>query len=112
MCELNPQVKKQLRVVAASPPVIPTVSCFRHGFSETLKLNIVHTAEGSFDKPAFKQLMALFKTDNLCDQPVSAMAGTRGLVARYHQLCDGTNVTKAVALGLHISANGNARKEN
>jgi phosphonate transport system substrate-binding protein len=97
MGELNPQVKKQLRVIAVSPPVVPTVSCFRRGLSETLKQRVIQAAEGSSAKPAFQQLMALFKTDGLCHQPVSSLKSTRDLVARYHQLCAGINGAKAAA---------------
>jgi hypothetical protein len=95
MGELNPQVKKQLRVVAVSQPVVPAMTCFRRGFSETLKERIVETAEGSFTKPAFKQLMSLFKTDSLGRQPISVLESTRELVATYRRLCGPAGATDA-----------------
>jgi phosphonate transport system substrate-binding protein len=98
MCELNPQLKKQLRVVAVSPPLVPTVTCFRQGFTEAFKQRVIKAVDLSSVKPEFKQLMALFKTDGLVTQPISVLAGTRAFLANYHQLCAGTNDTKTVAL--------------
>jgi phosphonate transport system substrate-binding protein len=86
MGELNPQVTNQLRALAVSPPVIPGFSCFRRGLAPALKERLVNVAISSTDKSSFKQLMALFKTDQLEPQPVSALAGTRELVARFQKL--------------------------
>jgi ABC-type phosphate/phosphonate transport system substrate-binding protein len=87
MGELNPQVKKQLRAVEQSPPVVPTVTCFRSGFSERLKHRITEVAVHSFNEPSFRQLMGLFKTDGFGQQPVAALDSTRELVAKYQRLC-------------------------
>lgn len=91
MCELNPQLKKQLRIVAVSPPVVPSLTCFRRGFTEAFRQQVIKAVELSSTKPAFKQLMALFKTDGLGYEPVAALDSTRALVANYHQLGRGTN---------------------
>ena len=99
MCELNPQLKKQLRVVAASAPLVPAVTCFRHGFTEDFKQKIITAVDLSSVKPEFKQLMALFKTDSLANQPIAVLAGTRSFLSQYHRLCAGTNAPKPVALG-------------
>ena len=97
MGELNPQVKKQLRVVATSPPVVPGLSCFRRDFSESLKERLVKIAEESRDNPTFKQVMALFKTEELSCQNAASLDSTRQLMAAYHRLCAETN--QAVASG-------------
>ena len=98
MGELNPQVKDQLRTLAVSPPVVPGMSCFRRDLADTLKQRLLKAALDSQVNPLFKQVMALFKIDELSRQPVSVLADTRRLVARYHQLCDGTNDLKAARL--------------
>jgi ABC-type phosphate/phosphonate transport system substrate-binding protein len=97
MGELNPQVKQRLRVIAASPPVVPTMSCFRRGFSEQHKQRIVTTAVNCKDKPSFQQLMALFKTDDLAEHPLSILESTRELFAKYRKICAGTNQTRETA---------------
>ncbi len=99
MGELNPQVKRQLRVVAASPPVVPTITCFRRDFPERLKQRIVEVAEGSREEPSFQQLMSLFKTDQFCHQPLSALESTRALVATHRRIHGGTNSDVANAPG-------------
>jgi phosphonate transport system substrate-binding protein len=95
MGELNPQVKKSLRAIAVSPVVVPGLSCFRRGVSEAFKQRIIKAEENSCDKLSFKQVMALFKTDQLGHQPVSALESTRLLVSQYHQLCAETNQAAA-----------------
>jgi phosphonate transport system substrate-binding protein len=108
MGELNPQVKKQLRIVAMSGPLVPGMSCFRRDLPATFKDRVLEAARGSRDKPSFKQLMALFKCDEVIRQPVSVLDDTRKLVARYHQLCDGTNAGKA-ALGANPPSDATKR---
>ena len=97
MCELNPQLKKQLNVLAVSAPLVATVTCFRHGFTEEFKQKVIKAVDLSSLRPEFKQLMAMFKTEGLVSQPLSALAGTRAFMASYHQLCAGTNDARTVA---------------
>ncbi len=97
MCELNPQLKKQLRVIAVSPPLVPTLTCFRSGFTDSFKEKIIKAVDLSSVKPEFKQLMALFKTDSLVRQPLSALEGTRTFISTYQQLRAGTNQIKIAA---------------
>jgi phosphonate transport system substrate-binding protein len=91
MCELNPQLKMQLRVVAASPSVVPTVTCFRGGISEAFKQRAIKAVELSSTKPSFKQIMVLFKTDQIGSEPPEVLEATRELVAAYHQFRGETN---------------------
>jgi phosphonate transport system substrate-binding protein len=98
MCELNPQLKKQLRVVAVSPSVVPALTCFRHGFTGAFKQQMLTAVDLSATKPAYKQLMTLFKCDGLGHAPLAALDGTRELMSTYHQLCAGTNDPTAFAL--------------
>ncbi|MHB1309143.1 MAG: phosphate/phosphite/phosphonate ABC transporter substrate-binding protein, partial [Limisphaerales bacterium] len=79
MCELNPQLRKRLRIVAVSPSVVPAVTCFRGGFTETAKRQVLRAVDLSSTKPSYKQLMAMFKTEGLGQQPLSVLEGTRAL---------------------------------
>lgn len=98
MCELNPQVRKRLRVVAVSPSLVPAVTCFRGGFTETAKRQVLRAVDLSSTKPSYNQLMAMFKTQGLGQQPLSVLEGTRALVARFNELCQATNQPKTAAL--------------
>ena len=87
MGELNPQVLKQLRVLAASPPVVPVVTCFRRGFSEQGKTRVLEAALAAYDKSAFKQLMVMFKAQRLTQRPLACLDGARALMAVHRRLC-------------------------
>lgn len=80
MCEMNPQLEKQLRIVAASPPLVPALTCFRTGLSENLKQKIIKAVELSAGKPAYGQLMTLFKSDEVVVQPLDLLGSTRALM--------------------------------
>ena len=85
MGELNPQVKKQLRIVAVSPPLVPVVTCFRRGFSATLMRRVIVATERSHSQVSFQQLMAIFKADEIGHQPIALLETTRQLTdARRH----------------------------
>jgi ABC-type phosphate/phosphonate transport system substrate-binding protein len=106
MGEMNPQVKKQLRVLAVSKPMVSTLSCFRRGFSESLKQRVIEAALKSQGKPAFEQVMILFKSDGLTQEPVSALASARELLATHARLCSSTNGAAAPLLGASASNQG------
>jgi len=95
MGELNPQLEKQLHAIAVSPPVVPGMACFRRDVAPAFKARLLDTAEGSHIKLSFKQLMALFKTEDLAQEPVSVMDSTRDLMASYRRLCSKTGPPKA-----------------
>ena len=110
MCELNPQLKKQLRVVAVSPSVVPALTCFRHGFTEAFKQQIFKAVDLSATKPSYPQLMTLFKCDGLGHGPLATLDGTRALFATYQQLCAGTNGSPISGLAPRVSVSANEGK--
>jgi phosphonate transport system substrate-binding protein len=111
MGQLNPQVKKQLRAIAVSVPVVPGLACFRRDLPEAVKQLLLKSADESGAKPAFRQVMALFKTEELSRQPDSALDGTRQLIATYHQLCAGTNQDLTSGLEAGLSQKASETKE-
>jgi len=86
MCELNPQLKKQLRILATSPTLVPALSCFSRGTPEALKQQILKAVDMSASKPAYQQIMTLFKADGVGNQPLSVLENTRELMATYLKL--------------------------
>ncbi|HTP29278.1 MAG TPA: PhnD/SsuA/transferrin family substrate-binding protein [Anaeromyxobacteraceae bacterium] len=86
MGELNPQVKTQLRVIAESPPVVPGLGAFRRGISPAFKEKLLRSTEASNERLSFRQIMALFKTTGVREEPVSALDSTRELVNAYEHL--------------------------
>jgi ABC-type phosphate/phosphonate transport system substrate-binding protein len=100
MSELNPQVGKQLRAIAVSPPVVPALTCFRGGLAESVKQQIIGAVELSSTRPSYQQLMALFKFDAVGYHPPSALDSTRELLATHARLRAGTN--SAAAFGTSV----------
>jgi phosphonate transport system substrate-binding protein len=98
MCEMNPQLLKQLRVLATSPSLVPSLTCFRSGFSDAFKKQIAEAVVISSSKTSFKQLLELFKSDGIVCRPITVLESTRALEAAYYQLCVGTNDTKAITM--------------
>jgi len=86
MGELNPQVTKQLRVLAASPQLVPHLTCFRVGFDTLLKEKIVAAITDANTTTTGKQLMNIFQCDRIEKRPLSMLQSTRELLAAYARL--------------------------
>jgi ABC-type phosphate/phosphonate transport system substrate-binding protein len=87
MCELNPQLEKQLRIVAKSPPLIPSLSCFSRGTTELFRDRIFKALELSSSKPGYSQILTLFKADSVSQLPATVLDSTREFLARHRKLC-------------------------
>jgi phosphonate transport system substrate-binding protein len=81
MGELNPQVTKQLRVLATSPQLVPHLTCFRAGLDSSIKVKIVAAVADASTTTAGKQLMTIFQCDRVEERPVSRLESARELVA-------------------------------
>jgi ABC-type phosphate/phosphonate transport system substrate-binding protein len=94
VCELNPQVRRELRVLASSPEVVPSLfiipavrsSEVRNKFESAI-LNVDKTAAG-------KQILTVFHCDSLKKAPISSLASTERLLAEYSRLKSGRNKNK------------------
>ncbi len=62
MCELNPQLNKALRVLAASPPYIGSLFGFHRDVLPSAELKFKSALENLAKSPTGKQLLALFQT--------------------------------------------------
>ncbi len=81
MGELNPQITNQLRILAASPQLVPTVACFRAGFESSLKGKFVAAMTTAHTTPAGRQLMTIFQCDRTEVRPLSRLQSTQELLA-------------------------------
>lgn len=81
MGELNPQVTKQLRVLATSPQVVPHLTCFRVGLDSSIKVKIFAAVVDANAATAGKQLFTIFQCDRVEERPLSRLESTRELVA-------------------------------
>jgi ABC-type phosphate/phosphonate transport system substrate-binding protein len=84
--ELNPQLVKELRVLATSPDVIPSIGAFRaNAVSGAVDL-YRREALRLGDSPGGKLVLNLFQTDGVVEINESDLAGTRALLAEHARL--------------------------
>jgi ABC-type phosphate/phosphonate transport system substrate-binding protein len=99
MSELNPQVGKQLRILAASPEVVPSGFAFRSDYASPYRAQMMVEIGSLADSPAGQQILTLLQTDRIEDQPISCLAGAFELLATHQRLSSATNRAKAVGGG-------------
>lgn len=79
LAELNPQVGKELRVLAASPDLVATVFCFRAEFESTEMDRLMDVLRNFHRTAAGRQVLTVFQSDRLQEIPVTALAAARRL---------------------------------
>ena len=92
MAELNPQVSRQLRELAASPELVATGFFFREGYSQAEQDKCVAQFTRVHSVPSGQQILTVFQTERLEEHPLSAMNSALDLLETHRRLC-GTNLT-------------------
>lgn len=85
-CELNPQLKKELRVLAESPELIPTLFFFRPGYTSVLLEKMERAIVKLHESPAGQQVLTIFQGDRLEKQPVSCLKNSLNLLEEAEHL--------------------------
>lgn len=86
LCELNPQIGRQLKIIARSPPLVAAPFCFSAaastGYRERVLSNIpyLNTVTGG------RQALALFQTSELVTRPIGDLDETFRLIEEHQQL--------------------------
>lgn len=86
ICELNPQVGKKLKVLAASSELVNSVSFFRRGLKESVKQKTITVTNTLKDTPRGKQIFLLFKMTDVVPVSEADLEGVRKLVTEYEAL--------------------------
>jgi len=84
--ELNPQVAQRLRVLAESPEFLPTVAFFRNNMNPELMRKIVELSGTLKDDPHGRQVLTLFKVDDLGPSEESNLGNLRAMMAEVDRL--------------------------
>jgi ABC-type phosphate/phosphonate transport system substrate-binding protein len=100
MSELNPQIGQRLKVLIASPELIPCIFCFRQGYNNQIRDKLVAQAETITRTPSGAQFLALFQSGGLKIIPDSSLDSTIELLATHERLSGGTNRATATKLNL------------
>jgi phosphonate transport system substrate-binding protein len=95
ICELNPQLQKQLRVLAASPGYVPHLTCFRASISPEIIDRMIKAAVAAQDTVNGKQILTIFQCDRIAEITPEKLASVRELLADQARLRTGTDTDTA-----------------
>ena len=98
--ELNPQVGQQLRVLASSPELVPSLFCFRPDYPPEKLKRVMVGATTLHQTPGGQQLQTIFKVDRMEEGPASHLDSARELLARHQRLSGTTSGPAAAKLSL------------
>jgi ABC-type phosphate/phosphonate transport system substrate-binding protein len=83
MSELNPQVGRQLKVIASSPELVPGGLFFRDEFSRSVRDKVFAELDKLHTTPAGQQALTVFQSGRLEVQPISILNSSFELLARH-----------------------------
>lgn len=84
--ELNPQLRRDLRVLAESPEVVPNVFFFRKDYVGEEKARLMAAMCGLHETPEGRQLLAVFQCDQMERRLVSCLESSRLLLVEHGHL--------------------------
>ncbi len=86
MCELNPQLRQKLLILATSPRVRTAFFAIHKDISEDVKSRIRKALTGYYDTPNGRQTLTLFQSGRLIAADTSILRGSVDLLANYERL--------------------------
>lgn len=86
LCELNPQLSQHLKVIAASPELVPGGLCFRRNANHKARERIITELTQFLSSAAGTQFMTLFQFNKVKVQRPSCMDSAMNLIAKHEQL--------------------------
>ena len=98
MVELNPQVAKQVRIVATSPAYVPACFAFSAAFPNPYKTHALHEFGLLHTSPAGQQLLTIFQSEKITERPESDLRSALDLLDEYARLCPAASAAHIAAL--------------
>jgi phosphonate transport system substrate-binding protein len=109
MKELNPQIGRELKVLASSPQVVPVVFVFRASYAPAFMDQLLTSLNELHQSPAGQQVLAIFQSERIEERPAEFLAGTMELIETHERILAGKD---ALASGLQSPPVAGARKAN
>ena len=85
-CDLNPQLGQTLRVMAVSPPFVPTVFIFQPTYPDPYRQIMEQTISQMHTTLGGRQLLTTFQSSSIERYPVSVLDSTRQFLITYRNL--------------------------
>jgi phosphonate transport system substrate-binding protein len=106
MAELNPQIGRQLKIVAKSEPVVPSLFCFRGDYLSPYRERLLQEVSRVNETPAGRQTLALFQSEQLFVGDPAALANACALLDRHRQLSATASAAPSGDSSLHPATAG------
>ena len=108
MSELNPQVGRQLKVLATSTAVVPIVFCFRGAYNSPDRDKLLASIDRIHETSAGRQTLTLFQSERLVAGPATSLDSACELLDRHRQLLDAATSARPPAASV-TGEGGNRR---
>lgn len=92
--ELNPQIGRELVVLAASPPLPTGITCFRADLSESKKNEFIRIYGRLVHTPTGRQILTLFKVDAIVPVPTGFLDGLEKMVKEAERVREGAKTQR------------------
>lgn len=86
MAELNPQVGKQLKIIANSPEMVPGVFCFRADYAPKFKEDLFAGIRDLNKSVPGQQVLTVFQSDKIQEEPASCLDSAVEVLARFARI--------------------------
>ncbi|MEZ4483392.1 MAG: PhnD/SsuA/transferrin family substrate-binding protein [Syntrophotaleaceae bacterium] len=86
MCELNPQLARQLVVLAESSPMVPAVFAFRADYQPIFRQALIDGLNDLKKTPAGRQVLTIFHSEDIEEQSEDCLGTALQLIATHEQL--------------------------
>jgi ABC-type phosphate/phosphonate transport system substrate-binding protein len=84
--ELNPQLEKQLKIIATSSEIVPALFAFRADYAPPFKADLMAALHDLHKSPAGHQVLTIFKCDRIEEQPINCLKSGLDLMAIHERL--------------------------
>lgn len=85
--ESIPQVGKQLKIIASSPEVVPSVFAFGADYVPSFKETVFAAIRDLHKSPTGQQVLTIFHSEKMEEQPVSCLDSALELLTLHQQSC-------------------------
>ena len=80
ICELNPQIGRDLVTVAASPSYVPSLIALRRGYTSSLRPDLERAIREVHKTPRGQQILTVYMIDRLVEVQLQALESARALL--------------------------------
>ena len=107
MGELNPQVNRQLRVLATSQEFVPVGFFFRAGYPQRQQDQFVAELKRVHARPSGQQVLTVFQVERLEEHPASVLNSAVALMEHHRRLGSGTTLPQVMNAELRLGPDAN-----